>query len=222
MAAKNETTVQVFARAPVAGTVKTRLIPLLGNHGAAALHRSLVEHSLAVARESDLGPVELWCTPDTGDSFFEGCRERYGLTLHRQCGGDLGARMLDALEDGLERSRRVLLVESDCPSLTAADLRAGARALRDGRDAVFCPAEDGGYMLVGLSHAMPALFEAMTWGTDTVMEETRQRLHNLGWRWHELPKRWDVDRPEDYQRLVREGLMAAAPAGKPQYNDGQH
>jgi rSAM/selenodomain-associated transferase 1 len=216
MAERNETSVQVFAKAPVAGSVKTRLIPLLGEHGAAALYRSLVEHSLAAARESGLGKVELWCTPDTGDSFFEACRERFGVTLHRQCGGDLGAKMLDALEDGLERSRQVLLVGSDCPSLTAADLRGAARALREGRDAVFCPAEDGGYMLVGLSHAMPALFEAMTWGTDTVMEETRQRLHNLGWRWHELPERWDVDRPEDYQRLVREGLMNdSIPAGKP-------
>ncbi len=217
MAARNETGVQIFARAPVAGSVKTRLIPLLGEHGAAALYRSLVEHALSVARESALGPVELWCTPDTDGSFFAACRERFGVTLHRQCEGDLGTRMLDALEDGLERSRHVLLTGSDCPSLSAADLRAAARALREGRDAVFCPAEDGGYMLVGLSHAMPALFEAMSWGTATVMEETRQRLHNLGWRWHELPERWDVDRPEDYRRLVREGLMATpVVAGKPQ------
>jgi rSAM/selenodomain-associated transferase 1 len=207
MAARNETGVQIFARAPVAGSVKTRLIPLLGEHGAAALHRSLVEHALAVARESGLGRIELWCTPGTDDPFFSACRERFGVTLHRQCEGDLGARMLDALEDGLERSHHVLLTGSDCPSLTAADLRAAARALREGRDAVFCPAEDGGYMLIGVSHAMPALFEAMTWSTATVMEETRQRLHNLGWRWHELPERWDVDRPEDYLRLVREGLM---------------
>ena len=198
---------QVFARAPVAGSVKTRLIPLLGAHGAAALHQCLVEHSLAVARESGLGRVELWCTPDTNERFFESCGERFGASLHRQCAGDLGARMLDALQDGLGRARHVLLIGSDCPSLTAADLRTAARALRDGRDAVFCPAEDGGYMLVGLSHAMPALFEAMTWGTDTVMEETRQRLRNLGWRWHELPPHWDVDRPEDYQRLVREGWL---------------
>ena len=198
---------QVFARAPVAGSVKTRLIPLLGAEGAATLHQRLVEHSLTVARESGLGRVELWCTPDTNERFFESCGERFGASLHRQCAGDLGARMLDALQDGLGRARHVLLIGSDCPSLTAADLRTAARALRDGRDAVFCPAEDGGYMLVGLSHAMPALFEAMTWGTDTVMEETRQRLRNLGWRWHELPPHWDVDRPEDYQRLVREGWL---------------
>ena len=200
---------QVFARAPVAGGVKTRLIPLLGADGAATLHQLLAEHSLAVARESGLGRVELWCTPDTGGRFFESCVERFGASLHRQCPGDLGARMLDAIEDGLGRARHVLLIGSDCPSLTAADLRVSARALRDGRDAVFCPAEDGGYMLVGMSHAMPALFEAMTWGADTVMEETRRRLRNLGWRWHELPPHWDVDRPEDYQRLLREGWLSA-------------
>jgi len=210
MAARHDTCLQVFARAPVAGSVKTRLIPLLGAHGAAALHRSLVEHALAVARESDLGPVELWCAPDPDDGFFQACRERYGASLHRQCAGDLGARMLDAIEDGLGRSHQVLLVASDCASLTAADLRAGVRALREGRDAVFSPAEDGGYALVGMSHAMPALFEAMTWGTGEVMEETRQRLRNLGWRWHELPTRWAVDRPEDYERMVREGLVGPA------------
>jgi glycosyltransferase A (GT-A) superfamily protein (DUF2064 family) len=53
----------------------------------------------------------------------------------------------------------------------------------------------------------------MTWGTAIVMEETRQRLRNLGWRWHELPVHWDVDRPQDYQRLVREGLLRAMGSG---------
>ena len=84
-----------------------------------------------------------------------------------------------------------------------------ALLIETGADAVFCPAEDGGYMLVGMSQAMPALFEAMSWGTDTVMEETRQRLRSAGWRWHELPPHWDVDRPEDYQRLLREGWLSA-------------
>lgn len=216
MAAVNDTRVLIFARAPVAGGVKTRLIPLLGDHGAAALYRSLVGRALTVARESGVGPVELWCAPTTDDDFFATCRDRFNATLHRQCEGDLGARMLNAFEDALTRSRHVLLTGSDCPSLTAADLRAAASALREGRDAVFCPAEDGGYVLVGLSQAMPALFDAMTWGTPTVMEETRQRLRNLGWRWHELPVHWDVDRPQDYQRLVREGFLTAMdPSAEP-------
>lgn len=213
MAAANDASVLVFARAPVAGSVKTRLIPLLGPHGAAALYRSMIGRALTVARESGADPVELWCTPATDDEFFATCRDRFRVTLHRQCEGDLGARMLNAFENALTRSRHVLLTGSDCPSLQAADLRAAACALRDGSDAVFGPAEDGGYVLAGLSQAMPALFDAMTWGTATVMEETRRRLRNLAWRWHELPVRWDVDRPQDYERLVREGLLTAMDSG---------
>jgi len=114
------------------------------------------------------------------DEFFAACRERYKVTLHRQPEGDLGARMLNAFEAALTRSRHALLMGSDCPSLTTTDLREAAGALGDGHDAVFCPAEDGGYVLLGLSQAMPALFDAMSWGTATVMEETRQRLRNLG------------------------------------------
>ena len=216
MAAFNESSVLIFARAPVAGRVKTRLIPLLGDHGAAALYRSLIERALTMARESGVGPVELWCTPGTDDDFFAICRDRYKVVLHRQAEGDLGAKMLKAFEDALTRSRRVLLIGSDCPSLTAADLREAAGALGDQQDAVFCPAEDGGYVLIGLSQAMPALFEAMSWGTASVMEETRERLRNLGWRWYELAMHWDVDRPEDYQRLVREGFLRAMDAdGEP-------
>ena len=197
----------------MAGRVKTRLIPLLGDHGAAALHRNLAGRALAVARESAVGPVELWCTPDTDDVFFAACRDRFHVTLHRQHEGDLGARMLNAFRDALTRSRHALLAGTDCPSLTASDFREAAGALHEGCDAVFCPAEDGGYVLVGLSQAMPALFDAMTWGTATVMEETRQRLRNLGWRWHELPVHWDVDRPEDYQRMVRDGFLTAMDSG---------
>jgi len=213
MAAANDASVLIFARAPLAGSVKTRLIPLLGDHGAAALYRSLVERALTVARESGVGTVELWCTPTTDDDFFATCRDRFHVSLQRQSEGDLGARMLNAFEDALTRSRHVLLMGSDCPSLTAADLRAAECALRERHDAVFCPAEDGGYVLVGLSQAIPALFDAMAWGTPTVMEETRQRLRNLGWRWHELPVHWDVDRPQDYQRLVREGFLRAMDSG---------
>jgi rSAM/selenodomain-associated transferase 1 len=213
MGATNDASVLIFARAPVAGNVKTRLIPLLGDRGAATLYRSLVERALSVARGSGVGPVELWCTPTTDDDFFLSCSDRFDAVLHPQRDGDLGARMLNAFEDALTRSRHVLLTGSDCASLTPSDLRAAARALREGCDAAFGPAEDGGYVLVGLSQAMPALFDAMTWGTATVMEETRQRLRKLGWHWHELPENWDVDRPQDYQRLVREGLLAALDSG---------
>ena len=72
---------------------------------------------------------------------------------------------------------------------------------------MFVPCEDGGYALIGLSRADRRLFEDIAWGGDTVMAETRRRLAALGWQWRELDTLWDVDRPEDYERLVAERLL---------------
>jgi hypothetical protein len=80
-------------------------------------------------------------------------------------------------------------------------LREGARALRNGHDAVFGPAEDGGYVLVGLRRPQPHLFSRMAWSTSMVMPETRSRAHALGLRVMELPTLWDVDVPADLPRL---------------------
>jgi uncharacterized protein len=215
MTDRRDVIIQIFARAPEPGKVKTRLIPLLGNHGAAAIYRSLAARTLNVANEAALGPVELWCEPDFDHEFFSFCRSRFKVGLHRQPEGDLGLRMHNAIEEGLSRARHVLLIGTDCPSLIAVDLRAAAAALIEGYDAVFAPAEDGGYVLVGLSSATPTLFDAMSWGTARVMGDTRQRLAKLGLRWRELAAQWDVDRPDDYHRLVSShGLAAANPAYK--------
>lgn len=74
-----------------------------------------------------------------------------------------------------------------------------------GYQAVLSPAEDGGYVLIGLTQFHPMLFEGISWGTASVLPETRDRLRKLKWRWKELPERWDIDRPEDVERLKREG-----------------
>src|SRR5258708_211842 len=77
----------VLARAPQPGKAKTRLIPALGKAGAAALHRRLVLHCLRAAADARIGPVELWCTPDTSDPFFRECRRSLGVSLHARGGG---------------------------------------------------------------------------------------------------------------------------------------
>lgn len=105
------------------------------------------------------------------------------------------------------RQREALVIGTDCPALTAAELRVAARALLEGNDAVFVPAEDGGYVLVGLRHALASLFYGVPWGSDRVMDHTRERLRRAGLRWRELPPSWDVDRPEDFDRLCASGLM---------------
>jgi glycosyltransferase A (GT-A) superfamily protein (DUF2064 family) len=98
-------------------------------------------------------------------------------------------------------------VGSDCPALTADHLRQADRVLRDGVDAVFVPCEDGGYALIGLRRVDPRLFEDVAWGGAAVMAQTRARLTGLGWRWRELETLWDVDRPEDYERLLASRLL---------------
>lgn len=187
--ADTRTKVIVFARAPRAGRVKTRLIPLLGEQGAARLHARLLRRALRTARGARLGAVELWTA------------ER------QQRGADLGERMMHAFAHSLRRAARVILIGSDCPVLRPRDLRQAARWLAGGADAVFAPAQDGGYALIALRRVSPRLFQGMAWGGAQVMTQTRERLLALGWRWRELPVVWDVDRPEDYRRLQRSGLL---------------
>jgi len=194
--------IQVFAKAPTPGLVKTRLIPVLGAHAAAELHRKLVTRTLRTAVAAATGEVELWCAPNAQDAFFAACAEQFGLSLREQGEGDLGIRMAGALETAVADGSAALLIGSDCPALTAEYLRAAAHACAGANDAVFGPAEDGGYVLIGLvRRPSPQLFENMAWGTATVMQETRLRLARLDWRWTELATLWDVDRLEDLPRL---------------------
>ncbi len=197
----------VFAKAPVAGAVKTRLAGFLGATGAAGLQAGLVRHALGTAARSRVGPVSLWCSPDASHPFFARCRDEFAVQLEEQRGEELGSRMRNAFEPAWAAGRKLLLMGSDCPALTAGHLRHAAEALR-ANDAVLVPAEDGGYVLVGLARPLAALFDAMPWGSAAVMARTRERLAQARARWIELPTLWDVDRPDDYARLQREGLLA--------------
>lgn len=193
----------VFAKAPQAGRVKTRLVPLLGEQGAARLHARLIDDTLRLAVRARFARIELHCAPHARHRAFATLARRYPVTLHTQGRGDLGARMLRACGRALRTAKSVVLIGTDCPVLRAADLRAAARALQGGADAVLSPAEDGGYALIGLRRVSPRLFSGIEWGTDSVLQQTRVRLRELGWRWRELRVVWDVDRPDDYARLGR-------------------
>jgi len=206
---------QVFARAPVPGQSKTRLAPMLGEAGAAELHARLVLRLLDIVFEAvpRLGHprVELWCAPDSTHPFFERCARRHPLRLRTQHGDDLGDRMQGALDDALERQDRPVLVGTDCLSITADALAAAFDAIdpppgpdaatRSAPDIVLLPTEDGGYALIGAARNDRSLFDDMRWSTDTVYAQTRLRIDRLGWRLHALPTGWDVDRPEDLDRL---------------------
>ena len=198
----------VFARAPQPGRVKTRLAPRLGERGAARLHHRLVRRTLRVAQAARCGPVELHGAPRARHALFLLYEKKLNIILRNQRGRDLGERMFNAIVDGLRGHRAVILVGTDCPALEARDLRGAARALAGGCDAVLAPAEDGGYPLIGLRRVSPRLFENIAWGGPEVFARTAQELDRLGWRWRRLRTLWDVDRPEDLERLH------AAPIGR--------
>ncbi|KPK33114.1 MAG: hypothetical protein AMJ66_05870 [Betaproteobacteria bacterium SG8_40] len=210
------TRVQVFARAPVSGEVKTRLWPRLGADRAARLQMALTGRAIATAMSAHIGPVELWCSPDCTHPTFAAFAAR-GILLREQESGTLGKRMHRALSQALQTDDCAVLMGSDCPSLAPQDLRDAARTVHTESDFTFVPAEDGGYVLIAVAQrtqsCLHRIFEDIEWGTSQVMDQTRERLGELGCTWQELAPRWDIDRPEDYDRLLREqpGLLEAIP-----------
>ncbi len=184
------TRILVFAKAPVPGRVKTRLIPALGAEGAAALARKMLERTVEEALATGLA-VELCGEPDAARWH----PERPGLARTKQGEGDLGERLTRAAERVLG-DEPVLLIGADCPELDRARLRAAATALED-HDATIHPARDGGYALLGLRRFDPSLFEEVAWSTPVVAEQTIASIEALGWTLHLGDTLRDVDEPED-------------------------
>jgi uncharacterized protein len=195
----------VLAKAPVPGYAKTRLIPLLGPHGAAALQQRLIERALATALAARIGPVTLWCAPDDAHPFFQEAARRHGIRLAAQPDGDLGERMLAAFRHA-PAGAALVLIGTDCPILDPSDLRDVA-ALLSRADVVMAPAEDGGYGLIAARRPIPALFELMPWGTEWVAALSRERARREGLRLAEIGPTWDVDTPADFDRLYDADLL---------------
>ncbi len=184
------TGILVFAKAPVAGRVKTRLIPALGADGAAALALEMLERTVEEALATGL-PVELCGEPDAS----EWHEVEPGLALTAQGEGGLGERLARAAERWL-REEPVLLIGADCPELDRSLLRAAADALEE-HDALIHPATDGGYVLLGLRRFDPSIFEGIDWSTAAVAEQTMARIEALGWSLHVGEMLRDVDEPDD-------------------------
>lgn len=192
----------VFAKAPVPGQVKTRLIPALGAVGAAALARRLLDHTLWQAGALAVDHRELCVAPDADDPTIDSAlaQARGHWQRHPQGDGDLGERMHRALGRVLATHGKALLIGTDVPAWSAARLHEAMQAL-DTHDAVFVPALDGGYALVGLTRPAPALFQQMHWSTAQVMAQTRVRARSAGLRWCEFTPVADIDEPADLVHL---------------------
>ncbi|MBX7492153.1 TIGR04282 family arsenosugar biosynthesis glycosyltransferase [Qipengyuania sp. 1NDW9] len=176
----------IFARLPVPGQVKTRLVPAVGEEGAARIYARLLAHTVEVAKESGLD-FELRVTGGEVEAFHS----LFGsnVAVVDQGGGDLGAKMARV-------EAPALLIGSDCPGISVPLLQAAAGALDD-RRVVLGPANDGGYYLIGFTEPVPFLFEDMEWSTPKVLPETLTRLAERGYGPAILPELADIDTGED-------------------------
>lgn len=193
--------IAVFAKVPQPGAVKTRLIPVLGAEGAAALHARLIERTLATVRAVRDASICLWLAGAGADRTWPG-----DLRREKQHGADLGARMAHAFLVTLARARACVLVGTDCPALQPAHVL-GAFEELEGNDVVVIPAEDGGYVLIALKSPQPQLFEDIAWGGSTVMQATRARIETSGLRAAILPALPDLDTPADLARARAAGWL---------------
>jgi len=190
----------VFAKAPLPGVAKTRLIPALGAQGAADLAQRMLAHTLAQAQAAGVGPVELCVSPNAAEPVWQELRPLHTGAWSDQGEGDLGARMARAARRAIDAGESVLLIGTDCPALDGVRLRQAAEALQQA-DACLIAAFDGGYVLLGLTRFDATIFSGMAWSSDSVARETLRRLAKLDWSVRSLPALHDVDEPGDLQWL---------------------
>ncbi len=197
----------IFAKAPVPGRVKTRLIPALGEVGAARLAARMLDLALEQALAAAVGTVELCMSPAPGAAEWAVIPLPAGIETSDQGGGDLGERMARAARRVIDNGEALLMIGTDCPELTAERLCVAAACLAE-HDAILHRAQDGGYPLLGLCAFDASLFEAIPWSTPAVADLTLERLTALGWRvWLGETLR-DIDAPDDLAWLP-EALRSA-------------
>lgn len=188
----------LFTRFPEPGQVKTRLAPVLGDSGAANIHREMTEHTFNVCNSLpgvDQGLLEIRYTGGEKQQM----QSWLGRSLEYvpQVGDNLGERMSHAFAENFQqRKKRVVLIGTDSPQLSIVHLKLAFEALKK-HDMVIGPSQDGGYYLLGLKRWHNTLFETIDWGTDKVYDQTIQKAKELGWSVHDLETLKDVDLPED-------------------------
>ena len=196
----NEHLIIVFARQPIARQVKTRLIPSLGSQGACDLYLKMLWHTIETIINMDQFNINLCITPESNREYFEQHEFAEHFEISIQQGDDLGQRMYNALGTGLNHYQKVILVGTDCPSLSAQVYQQTIECLDD-YDIVFNPAYDGGYVLIAATKIKSDIFTGIHWGSDQVMMQTRQQLQKSLIKWTELKPLHDIDEADDLQYL---------------------
>jgi len=194
----------VFAKAPVAGQVKTRLCPPLTPDEAASLHGSLVLDLLERCQSLKECDRILAGAPTPEHPFFGAMKTRFKIPVWDQVGHDLGARMAHTFQSSLGSPyHSVVIVGTDIPGITVQLISTAFKSLQD-HDVVVGPTVDGGYYLIGLRSPVPELFENIPWSTDSVFALTQEKITALGLSLKILPMLRDLDTVEDLQVFIQE------------------
>jgi len=190
----------VLAKTPRRGAVKTRLVPPLDDDEALRLYRAMLRDTLALARRIVCGCPDRWAElrVDRGARGLQVAPVR----IATQGDGDLGARLTRAFADAYRAgARHAIAIGADSPTLPDAVVEAGFAALRGGSSVCVAPANDGGYVLVGVALPAAPLFDGIPWSTAGVLQATRAAAQACGAAVHELDGGYDVDDREGLTRL---------------------
>ena len=192
---RDDVSLIVIAKAPLRGLAKTRLIPALGEEGAAAIAEACLADTLFAVAETPARRRVLVLDGEPGTWLPDA-----GFEVLPQREGGLAERLAGAFEDS--GAAPALLVGMDTPQVTASLLTASIEALcEDGVDAVIGPASDGGYWAIGLRSADPGVFAAVPMSEDETGERQRERLGELGLSFVELEQLRDIDTIEDAEAV---------------------
>ncbi len=204
--------IAIFARAPIEGKVKTRLIAAYGARRATAIYRFLAERTLQIVRDAcDTmnATASIWIA-DENDASHPSCiawSQRFGFPIRSQISGDLGERMFNCMTSLEGRFQSIAILGTDCPVIKGDDIENALTQLNTNIHWSLTKVEDGGYVLIASNQPSSVPFRDMTWSTPNVMATTRQRFRDAGLLWAESAALWDIDEPADVERAIREGLL---------------
>lgn len=198
----------LMAKAPIEGQVKTRLIGALTAADAKQLYVAFLSDTFAlmeaVMEEREELSLVLCYTPEGEDEAFEEV-EREGCLMIAQRGGNLGERLANCLGDVFALGfDSVIAIGGDSPTLPEEMIEEAFDSLETDNDVVVVPAEDDGYCLIGMRKLQPRIFEDIPWSTGGVMAATEARAKDAGVSLIVGPAWYDVDTPEELERLKEE------------------
>lgn len=202
MTDKTKNLLVIMARAPIAGKVKTRLIPAMGKKRATLIYQILLDTITRELSPSDHYRLILSCTPETTHPKFTSYRLNRRIGIHKQPTGCLGRRMYRIIAAGLRKYQNVIIIGSDLTNLTRQQVENAFQTLHN-NDLVLGLAQDGGYGLIGMKKNHPHIFRSMPWSSARVARLTLERIQRANLKLVTFTGLLDIDTPQDYRTWIR-------------------